>query len=143
MAAEADDQLHPAAVNDILQGFFEMNYDYFLKGRIFRLTSPNTGAALPRGSILYNFDELVWIEAIYGGRIDLDAMLLSEASDDHILSRRMKPGFNLLYGISYAHYRDIFQDVPEDVIDTLNKRSNVLIGLLTIYGFCTSACPHD
>jgi hypothetical protein len=52
-------------------------------------------------------------------------MLLSEASDDHILSRRMKLCFNLVYSISYAHYRDIFQDVPEDVIDTLNKRSNV------------------
>jgi hypothetical protein len=60
MAAEADGQLHsavskaprmishPWAVNDILQVFFEMNYDYFLKGRIFRLTSPNSWTCIQR-----------------------------------------------------------------------------------------------
>ena len=60
MASEADTQLHPAVskapgmishprvVNDILQVFFEMNYDYFLKWCIFRLTSPSSWTSVQR-----------------------------------------------------------------------------------------------
>lgn len=183
MASEADNQLHravskapkmishPRAVDDILQVFFEINYDYYLQWRVFRFTSPSRWTCIRRISewfrehldillefrrlvllypgvsvpIPYNFGELVRIEAIYGGRIDLDAKLLSEASDDHILPRRMKLGFNLLYDISYDHYLEIFRHAPADVMDTLNKRADVrlLPHWTTDQRFCTSACPHD
>lgn len=148
MASEADNQLHPAvskasrmishprAVNDILQVFFEMNYDYFLKWRIFRLTSSSSWTCIQRiyewfrehpdihlqfrqlvplfpgvsVPITYSLDELVWIEVVYGGRSDLDAMLLSEASRMLIIViySRMSLKISLTpYGVSeftYAQY---------------------------------------
>lgn len=141
----------PYDVNDLLQVFFEKNQKFFYDWIAFRLESSTDIGAIQRiydwfkgkpdvllefrrevllfpgvaVPIPYNFDELIWIEAIYGGRIELDVKLLSEVSGDETLSLRMKLGFKKLYGITFDEYLDEFKDAPADVIDILNKRANV------------------
>lgn len=111
------DSLWNSEVQRIYDWFQELP-DLFLEFRREILLAPGTGVPVPS-----NFDEMIWIEAIYGGRVEIDAKILSQLPEDR--KRGMEAGFLLFYGISYPHYRDIFKHALVEVIDTPNKRATV------------------
>lgn len=87
--------------------WFQERPELFLEFRREILLQPGVGVPVP-----YNFDEMICIDAIYGGRVELDAKLLRGASNNLSLIRQMKLGFQLFYGISWSYYLDIFKHPP-------------------------------
>jgi hypothetical protein len=101
-----------------IHDWFQERPEVFTEFRREILLQPEVDIPVP-----YNFDEMICIDAIYGGRVELDANLSRETSDDPCLIRHMELGFRLFYGLSWSYYLDVFKHAPTEVIDTLNKRA--------------------
>lgn len=103
-----------------------------LKFRLEVLCKPGNGVPKPS-----NFDEMLWIEAIYGGRAEIDAKSMSELSED--LRAEMEAPFTRFMA-SITNIIAIYSATHLQRLLTLSRSERLshssLIGVVTTNGFC-------